>query len=151
MRWLRIAIGFTVSLMTALLCSMPAQAAEGNLWSALLDHRGDLQLGDVSSARFSNQFSPIELEAITAASPDQALWLRFRLKPDKHEQVLRVFAPDLLQLELYVLDGNKLISEVSTGSNSRMRRAMKGSIGAPPRSTLRMDNDTSISSRSLST
>ena len=118
MRWLRIAIGFTVSLMTALLCSMPAQAAEGNLWSALLDHRGDLQLGDVSSARFSNQFSPIELEAITAANPDQALWLRFRLKPDKHEQVLRVFAPDLLQLELYVLDGNKLISEVSTGSNS---------------------------------
>ena len=116
MRWLRIAIGITVSLLTALLYLTPVQAAQGNLWSVLLDHSGDLQLSDVSSPRLSNQFSPIELEELTAANPDEALWLRFRLQPNKHEQILRVFAPDLARLDLYVLDGKKLISETSAGS-----------------------------------
>lgn len=64
----------------------------------------------------SSQFSPIELSRLQAAQPNEALWLRFQLVPDKHEQVLRVFAPDLSRLDLYVLDDQKLISEVSTGN-----------------------------------
>ena len=116
MRWLRIAIGFTVTLMT-LLCMLPAQAEHSNGWAVLLDEQGDLQLSDVRSARFTNQFSPIELERLTAAEPDGALWLRFRLAPGKHEQLLKVFAPDLSHLNLYVLDGEQLIEQTSTGPN----------------------------------
>ncbi|WP_392885094.1 response regulator [Pseudomonas migulae] len=115
MRWLRIAIGLTVTLLT-LLCMLPAQAAQGSGWAVLLDEQGDLQLSDIRSARYTNQFSPIELERLTAAEPGGALWLRFRLAPGKHEQLLRVFAPDLSHLNLYVLDGDKLIDQSNTGT-----------------------------------
>lgn len=115
MRWLRIAIGFTVTLLT-LLCMLPAQAAQGSGWAVLLDEQGDLQLSDIRSARYTNQFSPIELDRLTAADPDGALWLRFRLAPGKHEQLLRVFAPDLSHLNLYVLDGDTLIEQQNTGT-----------------------------------
>ncbi len=114
MRWLRIAIGFTVTLLT-LLCMLPAQAAQGSGWAVLLDEQGDLQLSDIRSSRYTNQFSPIELERLTAAAPEGALWLRFRLAPGKHEQLLRVFAPDLSHLNLYVLDGDQLIDQLNTG------------------------------------
>ncbi|WP_223483959.1 hybrid sensor histidine kinase/response regulator [Pseudomonas sp. A-RE-19] len=115
MRWLRIAIGFTVTLLT-LLCMLPAQAAQGSGWAVLLDEQGDLQLSDIRSARYTNQFSPIELDRLTAAEPDGALWLRFRLAPGNHEQLLRVFAPDLSHLNLYVLDGDQLIDQSNTGN-----------------------------------
>ncbi|WP_415773089.1 hybrid sensor histidine kinase/response regulator [Pseudomonas sp. LB3P38] len=115
MRWLRIAIGFTVTLLT-LLCMLPAQAAQGSGWAVLLDEQGDLQLSDIRSARYTNQFSPIELDRLTAAEPDGALWLRFRLAPGKHEQLLRVFAPDLSHLNLYVLDGDTLIEQLNSGT-----------------------------------
>jgi two-component system, sensor histidine kinase RetS len=114
-RWLRIAIGFTVTLLT-LLCMLPAQAAQGSGWAVLLDEQGDLQLSDIRSARYTNQFSPVELDSLTAAEPDGALWLRFRLAPGKHEQLLRVFAPDLSHLNLYVLDGDTLIEQLNTGT-----------------------------------
>ncbi|NUT73990.1 response regulator [Pseudomonas sp. C1C7] len=115
MRWLRIAIGLTVTLLT-LLCMFPAQAGQGSALAILFDEQGDLQLSDVRSARYTNQFSPIDLERVTAAEPGGALWLRFRLAPGPHEQVLKVFAPDLLQLNLYVLDGDKLIEQSNTGN-----------------------------------
>jgi len=115
-RWLRIAIGFTVTLMT-LLCMLPAQAAQGSGWAVLLDEQGDLQLSDIRSARYTNQFSPIELDHLTAAEPDGAMWLRFRLAPGKHEQLLRVFAPDLSDLDLYVLEGDKLIEALDGGAD----------------------------------
>jgi signal transduction histidine kinase/DNA-binding response OmpR family regulator len=114
-RWLRTAIGFTVTLLT-LLCMLPAQAAQGSGWAVLLDEQGDLQLSDIRSSRYTNQFSPIELDRLTAAAPEGALWLRFRLAPGKHEQLLRVFAPDLSHLNLYVLDGDQLIDQLNTGT-----------------------------------
>lgn len=43
MRWLRIAIGLTVTLLT-LLCLLPAHAAQGSGWAVLLDEQGSLQL-----------------------------------------------------------------------------------------------------------
>lgn len=116
MRWLRIAIGFTVTLLT-LLCMLPVQAAQGSGWAVLLDEQGDLQLSDIRSTRYTNQFSPIELDRLTAAEPDGALWLRFRLAPGKHEQLLRVFAPDLSHFNMYVLDGDKLIEQSNTGND----------------------------------
>ncbi|SCY91016.1 MULTISPECIES: hybrid sensor histidine kinase/response regulator [unclassified Pseudomonas] len=110
MRWLRIAIGFTVTLLT-LLCMLPAQAAPGSGWAVLLDEQGDLTLSDIRSARYTNQFSPIDLDRLQAAEPGGALWLRFRLAPDRHEQILRIFAPDLSRLNLYVLDGDALVEQ----------------------------------------
>lgn len=93
MRWLRIATGFIVSLLTAMLIFLPAHAAQGSSWSVLSDPEGTLQISDVRSARFANQFSPVELDQLKAAEAGEALWVRFRLVPDKHEQILRVFAP----------------------------------------------------------
>nr|WP_314531340.1 response regulator [uncultured Pseudomonas sp.] len=116
MRWLRIAVSLTVTLLT-LLCMLPAQAAQGSGWAVLLDEQGNLQLSDIRSTRYTNQFSPIELERLTAAEPDGALWLRFKLTPGKHEQVLKVFAPDLAQLNLYVLDGDKLLDQTHAGTD----------------------------------
>ncbi|VVM90459.1 Sensor histidine kinase RcsC [Pseudomonas fluorescens] len=114
MRWLRIAIGFTVTLLT-MLCTLSAQAEQGSGWAVLLDEQGDLQLSDIRSARFINQFSPVELDRLAAAEPDGALWLRFRLAPGKHEQVLKIFAPDLAHLNLFVLDGDRLIEQINSG------------------------------------
>jgi signal transduction histidine kinase/CheY-like chemotaxis protein len=91
-------------------------AAQGSGWAVLLDEQGDLQLSDIRSTRYANQFSPIDLDHITAAEPDGAIWLRFRLAPGKHEQLLRVFAPDLSDLDLYVLDGDTLIEQLDSGS-----------------------------------
>lgn len=114
MRWLRIAIGTIVSLLT-LLCQSPAIAEPGSGWSVLLDSQANLQLGDIRSERYRNQFSPIELSQLNAAAPNQALWLHYRLPPDQHEQVIRIFAPDLSRLDLYILDGNNLLQQNHNG------------------------------------
>jgi len=116
LRWLRIAIGFTVSLLT-LLCMLPAQAEQSAGWSTLLDEQANLQLSDIRSARLQSQFSPIELEQVQAAPRKSALWLHYRLNPDDHEQLLRVFAPDLASMDMYVLSGEKLINHSRTGND----------------------------------
>lgn len=116
MRWLRIAIGFTVSLLT-LLCMLPAYAEQSGGWSTLLDDQATLRLSDVRSARYLNQFSPIDLDQVTAGNRNSAVWLHYRLPPDYHEQMLRIFAPDLANLDLYVLDGDTLINHSRTGNN----------------------------------
>lgn len=116
MRWLRTAISYTASLLL-LLCLFSAQAAQANSWAALFDSQAYLQLSDVRSTRYTSQFSPIELDQITAVPSDAALWLRLRLQPNKHEQVLRIFAPDLVSLDLYVLDGDRLLEHLRSGNN----------------------------------
>ena len=117
MRWLRIAIGLIVSLLT-LLCLFPVSAEHGSGWAVLLDEQANLQLSDVRSERYRNQFSPLELDQLNAATPDQALWLHYRLEPGQHEQLLRIFAPDLSRLDLYALDGDQLIKQMHNGRPS---------------------------------
>lgn len=117
MRWLRIAISFTVSLLTLLCLATAAQASQGSGWAVLQDDQADLQLSDIRSSRYINQFSPIELDRLTAAQPGGALWLRFRLQPGKHEQLLRIFAPDLARLDLYTFDGDTLVDQVRSGND----------------------------------
>ncbi|WP_273822196.1 hybrid sensor histidine kinase/response regulator [Pseudomonas asplenii] len=125
MRWLRIAISFTVSLLTLLCLATPAQASQGSGWAVLLDDQADLQLSDIRSSRYINQFSPIELDRLTAAPSDGALWLRFRLQPGKHEQILRIFAPDLARLDLYTFEGDTLIDQVRSGNElSKVERPL---------------------------
>ncbi|NVZ66931.1 response regulator [Pseudomonas gingeri] len=128
MRWLRIAISFTVSLLTLLCLASAAHASQGSGWAVLFDDQADLQLSDIRSSRYINQFSPVELDRLTAAEPDGALWLRFRLQPGKHEQLLRVFAPDLARLDLYTLDGDTLIDQVRSGNDlSKAERPLPSS------------------------
>ncbi|MFB4391505.1 MULTISPECIES: response regulator [unclassified Pseudomonas] len=114
MRRLRIAIALFVSLLT-LLCLAPASAEPGGSWSVLLDEQASLQLSDVRSERYRNQFSPIPLDELDAALPNQALWLHYRLEPADQERLLRIFAPDLSQLDLYALDGNTLLRQLHHG------------------------------------
>ncbi len=114
MRRLRIAIALIVSLLT-LLCLHPASADQGGGWSVLLDEQANLQLSDVRSERYRNQFSPLTLSELDAALPEQALWLHYRLEPGDQEQLLRVFAPDLSRLDLYALDGDKLLRQLHHG------------------------------------
>lgn len=116
MRWLRIAVASTVGLLT-LLFVFCAQAQSSNGWSVLLDDKASLQLNDVRSARYQNQFSPIELPRVTAAERDGALWLHYRLPPGNHEQLLRIFAPDLATADMYVLDGERLVDYLRTGND----------------------------------
>jgi CheY-like chemotaxis protein len=114
-RWLRIAKGLTVGLLT-LLFMLSAHAEQSAGWSTLLDDQASLQLSDIRSARYQNQFSPTELPRVTAAGRNGALWLHYRLPPEAHEQLLRIFAPDLASLDLYVLNGEKMIKHARTGN-----------------------------------
>ena len=117
MRWLRIAISSIVCALT-LLCAYPALAESGSGWSVLLDEHAHLQLSDVRSERFQNQFGPLELSQLAPTAPHTAQWLHYRLPPGPHEQVLRIFAPDLSELEFYALDGDTLIRQQRSGRDS---------------------------------
>jgi CheY-like chemotaxis protein len=112
--WLRTATGLLVGLLT-LLSVLSAQAEQGSGWSLLLDDQAALQLSDLRSERFENQFAPVQLNRINAAEPGAALWLHYRLQPDPHEQLLKVFAPDLSHLDLYVMEGDQLLQQVRSG------------------------------------
>nr|WP_178117752.1 hybrid sensor histidine kinase/response regulator [Pseudomonas sp. R5(2019)] len=104
--------------MLTLLCIYPASAESGSGWAVLLDEQASLQLSDVRSERYRNQFSPIELNQLNAAEPNNALWLHYRLAPGQSEQLLSIFAPDLAQLDLYVLDGSTLVKQIRSGNHT---------------------------------
>ncbi len=114
MRRLRIASVLIVSLLT-LLCMFPAAAEHDGGWTVLLDEQANLQLSDVRSERYRNQFSPLPLADLDAAPAGQALWLHYRLAPGDQEQLLRVFAPDLSGLDLYALEGEQLLRQLHHG------------------------------------
>ena len=125
MRRLRIAIVLIFSALT-LLCLPPATANQGDGWAVLLDEQANLQLSDVRSERYRHQFSPLRLNELDAALPDQALWLHYRLEPGQQERLLRIFAPDLSRLDLYALDGQTVVRQLhhgrdTTGSSPTLR------------------------------
>ncbi|WP_462401422.1 hybrid sensor histidine kinase/response regulator [Pseudomonas sp. Marseille-QA0332] len=117
MRRLRIAIVLIFSALT-LLCLQPAAASQGAGWSVLLDEQANLQLSDIRSDRYRNQFSPLRLENLDAGLPDQALWLHYRMQPGQQERLLRIFAPDLSHLDLYALDGDRVVRQLHHGRTS---------------------------------
>ncbi|EPN33540.1 sensor histidine kinase/response regulator RetS, partial [Pseudomonas syringae pv. actinidiae ICMP 19096] len=81
-----------------------------------LDEKASLSLDEIRSARYQNQFSPIELERVAAAERDSAVWLHYRLHPNQHEQLVRIFAPDLASADMYVMDGDQQIDHLRTGN-----------------------------------
>jgi CheY-like chemotaxis protein/signal transduction histidine kinase len=114
---LRIAIALIASLLLALLTCLPAQAdSQEPNWSLLLDTQGSLQLDEVRSPARLSQFIPAELEQIYSPGGQAALWLHYRLPANQQEQILRVFSPYLEYLDLYLLQGNQLLSHTRTGN-----------------------------------
>nr|WP_290447222.1 MULTISPECIES: hybrid sensor histidine kinase/response regulator [unclassified Pseudomonas] len=95
---------------------LSAHAAATTGWSTLLDEKGHLSIAEVRAAHQQNQFSPRELDSITAAKRDGAVWLHYRLTPEPHEQLLRIFAPDLASADLYVFQGDRQIDLLRTGN-----------------------------------
>ena len=110
-----------------MLCAISAHAQASSGWAVLLDEQATLELGDVRSERYQNQFAPIDVHHINAAGPHGALWLRYRLQPSAHEQLLSIFAPDLDKLDLYVMDGDKLVKHNSGESDIIRDQAVSGS------------------------
>ncbi|AYC34501.1 hybrid sensor histidine kinase/response regulator [Pseudomonas cavernae] len=115
MRGLRIAIGLIVGLLLAALAAL-SQAAESAQWSALIERQASLQFDDIRTPRYRSQFNHVDSEQLLVPGGSGAVWLHYRLPAQEHEQVLRVFAPYLNRLDLYVLRGDLLLAQTSTGS-----------------------------------
>ncbi|WIF68251.1 response regulator [Metapseudomonas otitidis] len=116
MRRLRNAIGLCVSLLLTLLCLHPLHAAEAPRWSALLDPAASLQLDDVRAQQSIAQFTPVDLDRLYTPGGESALWLHYPLPAGQHERLLRVFAPYLSYLDLYVVQDGEVIDHIRTGS-----------------------------------
>ncbi len=99
-----------------------AQATPLSQWSALLDPSGRLYLDDLRSPRYANQLTPVDLAQLTLPGHGQALWLHYQLPAHDQEQLLRIFAPALNELDLYVLRGDRLYAELHTGSDQPLAR-----------------------------
>ena len=115
MRRLRIATYLLVSTLLMLLTAGAAQAAEVS-WSSLSDPSAELQLDDVRSPERQAQFRNTDLTQLYTPG-GSALWLHVRLPASNDAQMLRVFAPYLAYLDLFVLRGDALVGQAHTGSN----------------------------------
>ncbi len=101
-----------------LACLTPAYAEPGSGWSVLVDDQAGLQLSDVRSERYQSQFAPVDLRQLDAAPPQSALWLHYRLMPSAHEQVIRLFAPDLSRFDLYAFADDQQLQHLRSGYDS---------------------------------
>ncbi|CAD5108514.1 hybrid sensor histidine kinase/response regulator [Zestomonas carbonaria] len=120
MHGLRTAIGLLVCLLALATSSLGAQAATSAQWSTLLDPAGKLGLEELRSPRYTNQLIPTDVSQLEVPGDGQALWLHYRLQPQQQEHLLRVFAPYLSQLDLYVLRGDHLLSQIHTGGRQSL-------------------------------
>nr|WP_239482170.1 hybrid sensor histidine kinase/response regulator [Pseudomonas insulae] len=96
-----------------------AQAATPAQWSTLLDPTGRLTLDELRAPRYANQFNPTDSDQLQVPGGGPALWLHYQLpaQAQGQEQLLRLFAPYLSQLDLYVLRGATLLAHTQTGAN----------------------------------
>ena len=117
MRRLRIATYLLFSTLLMALTAAPSQAEPQAFWSRLADPSAELQLDDVRSPERRAQFRPSELSQLYTPGNNSALWLYHRLPANSDTQMLRVFAPYLAYLDLYVVQGDELIEQTHTGSN----------------------------------
>ncbi|WXL25173.1 response regulator [Ectopseudomonas mendocina] len=116
MHRLRNAILLLLSILLFALSQGPA-LAESNTWSILKDPEGSLQLNDIRTPQIRGQFSPIDLNTLYTPGRNTAIWLHYQLPPAKDAQILRIFAPYLGYLDMYVLRDDELIDQVHTGTS----------------------------------
>jgi hypothetical protein len=139
-RRLRIATALIVSLLT-LLCLLPAAAEDAGGWSVLLDEQANLQLSDVRSERYRNQFSPLPLDDLDAALPDRPCGCTTAWHPASRA-VAAGLRPDLSRLDLYALEGDKLLRQLHHGRQGEPApcRPMAATMMLPlPRSSQALD------------
>lgn len=117
MRRLRIATYLLVSTLLMLLTAASAQAAVEVSWSSLSDPSAELQLDDVRSPERQAQFRSTDLNQLYSPGGDNVLWLHHRLPADSDRRMLRLFAPYLAYLDLYVLQNGELIDQAHTGAS----------------------------------
>jgi CheY-like chemotaxis protein/signal transduction histidine kinase len=94
-----------------------AQAQEPPSWAILNDPSASLQLDDVRSSELRKQFTPIALQDLHTPGDNGAVWLHYPLPAGQSGQLLRIFAPFLSFLDLYVLQDGQLIEQTHTGSS----------------------------------
>ncbi len=117
MRRLRIATYLLLSTLLMALTAASAQAGTQGSWSSLSDPSAELQLNDVRSPERQAQFRPTDLTQLYTPGGNSALWLHYRLPASSDAQMLRLFAPYLSYLDLYVLQNDQLIAQEHTGNN----------------------------------
>lgn len=113
---LRIATHFLLSFLLLALTNGPAMA-DNTSWSILKDPEASLQLNDIRTPQIRGQFTPVDLKRLYTPGRNTAIWLHYSLPASEQAQMLRVFAPYLGYLDLYVLHGNELVEQVHTGTN----------------------------------
>jgi CheY-like chemotaxis protein len=113
---LRIANHLLLSLLLLVLFHGVAQA-DTHSWSQLNDPEARLQLNDIRTPQIREQFIPTELSKLYTPGRNTAVWLHSRVPVSVDSQMLRVFAPYLGYLDLYVLQGDELIEQIHTGTN----------------------------------
>ncbi|MCY1511386.1 Sensor histidine kinase RcsC [compost metagenome] len=129
MHRLWIAIGLLISFALAAVVFMPT-TAEGPAsgWAQLHDGEGRLQLHDVTAPRFHPLFSPLaDIEDVHAPAGAGAIWLHYHLPPAEGPRQLRVFAPSLDSLELFVLRNGQLLEQKSAGNLTPIARPLLSS------------------------
>uniref|UniRef100_UPI0035AF3241 hybrid sensor histidine kinase/response regulator n=1 Tax=Pseudomonas panipatensis TaxID=428992 RepID=UPI0035AF3241 len=118
MRRLWIATGLLVCLLLTALVAGPSQALaqDDGGWSQLHDGEGQLQLQDILSARLRPLFSHLEIDDLHAPAGPGATWLHYRLPPTDAPRQLRLFAPSLDSLQLYLLQDSQLLEQRQAGN-----------------------------------
>ncbi|MCJ8170173.1 hybrid sensor histidine kinase/response regulator [Atopomonas sediminilitoris] len=85
-------------------------------WQLLIDDGARLNLADVTSPIYSQQFHPVDLSTLTFPASSRAYWLSTELPASKSEHLLRIFAPDLDFIDYYVLLAGELQLHRASGA-----------------------------------
>lgn len=110
---LRIAIGLCLSLLLMLLA--PVTQAQDDGWSLLFDPQAELSIETIRQPAQRELFTPLSLDQLYTPGANSASWLHLRLPPGQ-QRVLRVFSPFLDYLDLYLWQGEQLLSHTRTGN-----------------------------------
>lgn len=111
-----IAKGLAVSLLLSLLGLSGFAHADEPGWQVLLDADASLQLDEVRSPALQERFLAQEPDQFYLPGGQKALWLHYQLPADSQTRLIRVLAPYLSYLDLYVMQGEQLLRHTRTGN-----------------------------------
>ena len=111
-----IAKGLAVSLLLSLLGLSGIGHADEPRWQVLLDAEASLQLDEVRSPALQERFLAQDADQIYLPGGKKALWLHYQLPADSQQRLIRVLAPYLSYLDLYVMQGERLLRHTRTGN-----------------------------------
>jgi len=87
------------------------------------DPTGKLQVADLLSEEYQYQFTPAQLERLHFGFNQSVYWLRFYAtrtpNVDLNEFLLQLKPPSLDKIDLYVIDGNNQVIQVSRSGSER--------------------------------